>query len=72
MHLLETRLITEFADRRAPEEWTVIDGGVRRGEFIELPRTVGVAKSFDRTPTSQFEEAIKALSAKTSADCFPI
>ncbi len=51
MHLLETRLITEFADRRGLEEWTVIDGGVRRGEFIQLPRTVGVAKSFDRTPT---------------------
>jgi hypothetical protein len=51
MHLLETRLITEFADRRGPDEWTIIDGGVRRGEFIELPRTVGVAKSFDRTPT---------------------
>lgn len=35
MHLLETRLITEFADRRAPEEWTVIDGGVRRLKSTE-------------------------------------
>lgn len=51
MHMLEKRLIEEFAPNRAADEWTIIDGGVRRGEFIELPRTVGVAKSFDRTPT---------------------
>jgi hypothetical protein len=51
MHMLEKRLIEEFAPQRAPDEWTIIDGGVRRGEFIELPRTLGVAKSFDRTPT---------------------
>jgi hypothetical protein len=51
MHMLEKRLIEEFAPRRASEEWTIIDGGVRKGEFVELPRTVGVAKSFDRTPT---------------------
>ncbi|MDW8309169.1 MAG: hypothetical protein RMK20_07325 [Verrucomicrobiales bacterium] len=51
MHMLEKRLIEEFAPRRKPDEWTILDGGVRRGEFIELPRTLGVAKSFDRTPT---------------------
>lgn len=43
MHMLEKRLIEEFAPNRAADEWTIIDGGVRRGEFIELPRTVGVA-----------------------------
>jgi hypothetical protein len=51
MHLLEQRLIEEFAPSRGADEWTIIDGGIRKGEFIELPRTVGVAKSFDRTPT---------------------
>jgi len=51
MHMLEKRLIEEFAPLRAPGEWTIIDGGVRKGEFVELPRTIGVAKSFDRTPT---------------------
>lgn len=51
MHMLEKRLIEEFAPQRGPDEWTILDGGVRRGEFIELPRTIGVAKSFDRTPT---------------------
>ncbi len=51
MHVLEKKLIDQFAEHRAPHEWTIIDGGVRKGEFVELPRTVGVAKSFDRTPT---------------------
>lgn len=51
MHMLEKRLIEKFAPNRKPDEWTVIDGGVRRGEFIEIDRLLGVAKSFDRTPT---------------------
>jgi len=51
MHMLEQQLIEEFAPSRGADEWTIIDGGIRKGEFIELPRTVGVAKSFDRTPT---------------------
>jgi hypothetical protein len=51
MHVLEKKLIDEFAERRAPHEWTIIDGGVRKGAFVQLPRTIGVAKSFDRTPT---------------------
>ena len=50
MHMLEKRLIEEFAPCRAPDEWTIIDGGVRKGAFVELPRTLGVAKSFDKTP----------------------
>ena len=51
MHMLEKRLIEAIAPQRAADEWTIIDGGVRRGDFIELPRTIGVAKSFDLTPT---------------------
>jgi hypothetical protein len=51
MHMLEKRLIEEFSPNRGADEWTILDGGVRRGEFVELPRTIGVAKSFDRTPT---------------------
>jgi hypothetical protein len=50
MHQLEKDLIEEFAPSRGDGEWTVLDGGVRKGSFIELPRTIGVAKSFDRTP----------------------
>lgn len=64
MHLLEKRLIEEFAPRRAPEEWTVIDGGVRKGDFIELPRTIGVAKSFDRTPTFTLRKGNKGTMRK--------
>jgi len=51
MHMLEKRLIEESACDRGSDEWTIIDGGVRKGAFVELPRTVGVAKSFDRNPT---------------------
>ena len=50
MHQLEKELVDEFAPKRAAGEWTILDGGVRKGSFIDLPRTVGVAKSFDRTP----------------------
>lgn len=51
MHVLEKQLIDEFAPMRGKEEWTILDGGIRKGAFVELPRTIGVAKSFDRTPT---------------------
>ena len=51
MHRLEQQLIEQFAPARNADEWTIIDGGIRKSAFIELPRTVGVAKSFDRTPT---------------------
>ena len=50
MHELEEQLIEEFAPQRDATQWTILDGGVRKGSFIELPRTIGVAKSFDRTP----------------------
>lgn len=51
MHMLEKHLIEKFAPKCSADEWTIIDGGVRKGDFIELPRTIGIAKSFDRTPT---------------------
>jgi hypothetical protein len=61
---LEKRLIEEFAPKRAPDEWTIIDGGVRKGEFVELPRTIGVAKSFDRTPTFTIRKGNKGTIRK--------
>jgi hypothetical protein len=64
MHKLEKKLIEEFAERRAPGEWTIIDGGVRKGEFVELPRTIGVAKSFDRTPTFTIRKGNKGTIRK--------
>ncbi len=51
MHELEKKLIEEVAPRLAPDEWAIIDGGVRSEAFMRVPHTIGVAKSFDRTPT---------------------
>jgi len=64
MHRLEKRLIEEFAPKCGPGEWTIIDGGVRKGEFVELPRTIGVAKSFDRTPTFTLRKGNKGTIRK--------
>jgi hypothetical protein len=64
MHRLEKRLIEEFAPLRGPDEWTIIDGGMRKGEFVELPRTIGVAKSFDRTPTFTLRKGNKGTMRK--------
>lgn len=64
MHTLEKRLIEEFAPKCGPDEWTIIDGGVRKGEFVELPRTIGVAKSFDRTPTFTVRKGNKGTMRK--------
>src|SRR5207249_1619584 len=64
MHMLEKRLIDDFAPMRAPSEWTVIDGGIRKGAFVEMPRTIGVAKSFDRTPTFTIRRGNKGTERK--------
>lgn len=64
MHRLEKRLIEEFAPMRGPDEWTIIDGGMRKGEFVQLPRTIGVAKSFDRTPTFTIRKGNKGTMRK--------
>lgn len=64
MHQLEKRLIEEFAPQRSENEWTIIDGGVRKGEFVELPYTIGVAKSFDRTPTFTLRKGNKGRERK--------
>jgi hypothetical protein len=64
MHQLEKRLIEEFAPKCGPDEWTIIDGGVRKGQFVELPRTIGVAKSFDRTPTFTIRKGNKGTIRK--------
>ena len=64
MHMLEKRLIDEFAPRRAPDEWTIIDGGVRKDALLKLPRTIGVAKSFDRTPNFTIRKGNKGIIRK--------
>jgi hypothetical protein len=64
MHMLEKRLIEEFAPSRLADEWTIIDGGIRKGAFVEIPRTIGVAKSFDRTPTFTLRKGNKGTLRK--------
>lgn len=64
MHQLEKRLIEEVAPRRGVDEWTILDGGIRKGSFIELPRTIGVAKSFDHTPEFRLRKGNKGIVRK--------
>lgn len=64
MHQLEKELIDQFAPTRGANEWTVLDGGIRKGSFIELPRTIGVAKSFDRTPEFRMRRGNKGIIKK--------
>ena len=71
MHMLEKKLIEEFAERRAPDEWTIIDGGVRQRGIYRIPRTIGVAKSFDRTPTFTVRKGNKGTVRKDISGCWP-
>jgi hypothetical protein len=64
MHQLEKALIDQFADSRAANEWTILDGGIRKGSFIDLPRTIGVAKSFDKMPEFRIRKGNKGTMRK--------
>lgn len=64
MHQLERRLIEEVAPNRGVGEWTILDGGIRKGSFIELPRTIGVAKSFDHMPEFRIRKGNKGIVRK--------
>jgi len=64
MHQLEKDLIVQFAPKRGADEWTILDGGIRKGSFIELPRTIGVAKSFDRMPEFHVRKGNKGMLKK--------
>ncbi|HLY06728.1 MAG TPA: hypothetical protein VKR31_13370 [Rhizomicrobium sp.] len=64
MHQLEKSLIEQFAPNRREGEWIVLDGGVRKGSFIELKHTIGVAKSFDRMPEFRIRRGNKGTIKK--------
>jgi hypothetical protein len=64
MHRLEKDLIEQFAPNRGADEWIVLDGGIRKGSFIELPQTIGVAKSFDRMPDFRIRKGNKGVIKK--------
>lgn len=47
MHNLEHK-VAENLDRG--EDWLVMDGAIRKGEFLRLENVIGLAKSFSRKP----------------------
>jgi len=55
MHELEVQVASNL--RRESDDWLVIDGAIRKGIFVDLPRTIGVAKSFSRSPLFVFPPA---------------
>ena len=64
MHQLEQTLIEDFSANSGPEEWTILDGGMRKSSFIALPRTIGVAKSFDKTPEFRLRRGNRGIEKK--------
>lgn len=57
MHTLEHE-VANFIQRR-DGEWLIMDGAIRKAEFLSLKDTIGVAKSFSRKP--HFEVAGNTL-----------
>ena len=48
MHTVEHDLAHQI--KRSEEEWLVLDGAIRKHEFLGLKETIGLAKSFSRNP----------------------
>jgi hypothetical protein len=48
MHDLEVESAIQI--RRSKESWLVVDGAIRQSKFLDLKRTIGLAKSFSRKP----------------------
>lgn len=48
MHTLEHEVANSL--QREEEEWLIMDGAIRKAEFLSLENTIGVAKSFSRKP----------------------
>jgi len=48
MHDIEHKLARQI--RRNEGEWLVLDGAIRKDEFLGLEQTIGLAKSFSRNP----------------------
>ncbi len=49
MHETEQELAQTL--QRKEDEWLVMDGAIRKAEFFNLPKTIGLAKSFSAKPT---------------------
>lgn len=61
MHDMEHEVAAKLS--RATREWLVMDGAIRKQEFIELENTIGLAKSFSRKPILSFGGGIVTLSS---------
>ena len=48
MHNMEQEIAAEITQME--DGWLVMDGAIRKHEFVELNRTIGLAKSFSRKP----------------------
>jgi hypothetical protein len=48
MHKMEHSLAKSI--ERSEDDWLVMDGAIRKSEFLNLDRTIGLAKSFSRKP----------------------
>jgi hypothetical protein len=49
--------------KRESDEWLIMDGAIRNSEFLHLPNTIGVAKSFSRKPLFQLDKNVIPLAA---------
>jgi hypothetical protein len=47
MHTLELQIAEDF---ERGSDWLVMDGAIRKEEFLDLKNTIGLAKSFSRNP----------------------
>jgi hypothetical protein len=48
MHTMEHEVATKLT--RGDSDWLIMDGAIRKQEFLQLKNTIGVAKSFSRKP----------------------
>lgn len=62
MHMLEKDVIKEAEEARGKVgDWIILDGAVKRGEFIAVQRLIGVAKSFDKNPQFYLQRGKNAV-----------
>jgi hypothetical protein len=64
MHEIEHTLARSL--KREKGEWLILDGAIRRPEFLGLDETIGLAKSFSRNPvfhiSGRFKDVVAMLS----------
>ncbi len=54
MHEMETAIIQSTDAFRDENNWLILDGAVKLGDFISAPYLIGVAKSFSKEPLFYF------------------